>query len=86
MVTFRFLQAIGFRLRDFSRKKMLFNSQNLKTLLYVHFSFSHFQLGRGDTGFQFIVIYKVFLLKKLKEKHIYLKKINTTVNVYTDTI
>ena len=55
-------------------------------LLYVHFSFSCFQLGRGDTGFQFTVIYEVSLLKKLKEKQIYLKKINTTVNVYTDTI
>lgn len=64
---------------------MLFNSQILKTLLYVHF-FSCFQLGRGDTRFQFTVIYKVSLLKKLKEKQIYLKKINTTVNVYTDTI
>ena len=56
-----FLQGVVFRLRDLSRKHTLY-PQNFKTLFYVHFSFSYFQVRRGDTGFPLIVIYKGFTL------------------------
>lgn len=62
-----FLQGVVFRLRDLSRKNTLY-PQNLKTLFYVHFSFSYFQLRRGDTGFPLIVLYKSFTLKEIEGK------------------